>query len=82
MGDDYFCDTRFRESGVDRDLVLWQGTDCTSSNACCSFSNPPEWFYKQLPQPTTDDIEIRVCRDEDSVNENVFIQIAEVYVQQ
>ena len=82
VGNDYFCDTRFRESGVDRDLVLWQGTDCTSSNACCSFNNPP-WFYKQLPQPTTDDIEIRVCRDENrkNFNEDVFIQIAEVYIQ-
>ena len=29
VGNDYFCDTRFRESGPDRDLVLWQGTDCT-----------------------------------------------------
>ena len=80
VGNDYFCDTRFRESGPDRDLVLWQGTDCTSSNACCSFNNPP-WFYKQLPQPTTDDIEMRVCRDEDRGNEDLFIQIAEVYIQ-
>ena len=80
VGNDYFCDTRFRESGSDSDLVLWQGTDCTSSNACCSFNNPP-WFYKQLPQPTTDDIEMRVCRDEDRGNEDVFIQIAVVYVQ-
>ena len=80
VGNDYFCDTRFRETDVDRDLVLWQGTDCTSSNACCSFNNPP-WFYKQLPQPTTDDIEMRVCRDEDRGNEDVFIQIVEVYIQ-
>ena len=80
VGSDYFCDTRIRESGVDRDLVLWQGTDCTSSNACCSFNNPP-WFYKQLPQPTTDDIEMRVCRNEERSNEDVFIQIAEVYIQ-
>ena len=83
VGNDYFCDTRFRESGPDRDLVLWQGTGCTSSNACCSFNNPP-WFYKQLPQPTTDDIEMRVCRDEErgpTINEDIYIQIAEVYIQ-
>ena len=82
VGNDYFCDTRLRGSGVDKDLVLWQGTDCTSSNACCSFNNPP-WFYKQLSQPTTDDIEMRVCRDEDcgAINEDIYIQIAEVYIQ-
>ena len=82
VGNDYFCDTRFRETGPDADLVLWQGTDCTSSNACCSFNNPP-WFYKQLPQPTNDDIEMRVCRDGErgSINEDVLLQIAEVYIQ-
>ena len=82
VGNDYFCDTRVRESGLDRDLVLWQGTGCTSSNACCSFNNPP-WFYKQLPQPTTDDIEMRVCRDEErgNINEDIYIQSAEVYIQ-
>ena len=80
VGNDYFCDTRFRETEIDADLVLWQGTDCTSSNACCSFNNPP-WFYKQLPQPTTDDIEMRVCRDEVRGSEDVLIQIAEVYIQ-
>ena len=36
------------------------------------------WFYKQLPQPTSDDIEMRVCRDESANNENVAI---ELYVQ-
>ena len=80
VGNDYFCDTRFRETGIDGDLVLCQGTDCTSPNACCSFNNPP-WFYKQLPQPTTDGIEMRVCRDEDRANEDVYIQIAEIYIQ-
>ena len=82
VGNDYFCDTRFRESGPDPDLVLWQGTNCTSSNACCSFNNPP-WFYKQLPQPTTDDIEMRVCRDEEggSSGEDILIQSAEIYIQ-
>ena len=80
VGNDYFCDTRFRETETDAGQVLWQGTDCTSSNACCSFNNPP-WFYKQLPQPTTDDIEMRVCRDDRRQNEDVRIQIAELYIQ-
>ena len=59
---------------------LWDGHGCISSNPCCSFNNPP-WFYKQLPQPTTDDIEIRVCRDEDASNEDVTIEIVEIYIQ-
>ena len=33
------------------------------SNSCCSLNTPP-WFVKDLPSPTTDDIEMRVCRPE------------------
>ena len=60
--------------------ILWDGRGCISSNPCCSFNNPP-WFYKQLPQPTTDNIEMRVCKDEDASNEDVAIEIVEIYVQ-
>ena len=38
-------------------------------------------FYKQLPQPTTDDIEMRLCRDERASNENIFIDpMLDIYV--
>jgi hypothetical protein len=68
--DHYFCDGS---------TELWHG--CTaSSNSCCSFNNPP-WFYRQLSQPTTDDIEMRVCRDEDRGNEDIQIQAIDLYVQ-
>ncbi len=33
------------------------------TSTCCQFNNPL-WFCKQLPQPTTDDIELRLCADE------------------
>ena len=69
VGNDYFCDTR----------NLWNGA-CSGSSACCSFNSPP-WFHKQLPQLTTDDIEMRVCRNEKNSQEDVLIQIAEIYIQ-
>ena len=31
--------------------------------------------------PCTDDIEMRVCRDEDSSNEDTAIEMVEIYVQ-
>ena len=44
---------------------LWDGAGCEStSTECCTFNSPP-WFYKQLPQPTTDNIEMMLCRDKD-----------------
>ncbi len=45
------------------DDPLWDGQGCGGTNTCCEFNNPP-WFCKQLPQPTTDDIELRLCGDE------------------
>ena len=86
VGDDYFC-----EAGVEKHLEsntstlysndpLWDGRGCTGTNICCSFNSPP-WFYKQLPQPTTDDIEMRVCKDENVSNEDVAIEIVDIYVQ-
>ena len=49
-------------------------------NACCSFNNPP-WFYKELPQSTTDDIEMRVCKDQDAINEEIAVELTSIYVQ-
>ncbi len=83
VGDDYFCDTG--SSGHYKHIFygddpLWDGDGCGGTNMCCSFNNPP-WFYKRLPQTTTDDIEVRVCRDEESNMEDVAVELIEIYVQ-
>ena len=56
--------------------IEWNGGECSQ---CCSLNNPTQ-FYKQLPQPTTDDIEMRLCRDESASNENIFIEMISIYV--
>ena len=82
VGNDYFCDTGSRNRtqpifyGGD---PLWDGAGCGSQSTCCSFNNPP-WFYKQLPQPTTDNIELRVCRNQAREDEDIAIARVEVYV--
>ena len=66
IGEDYFCDTavtatqRYPGYKVYADDPLWDGQGCDPTSTCCSFNRPP-WFCKQLPQPTTDDLELRVC---------------------
>ena len=84
VGNDYFCDTGSEGQanyGVFySDDPLWDGDGCESPNTCCSFNNPP-WFYKQLSQPTTDNIEMRVCRDESSTNEDIPVEMIDIYVQ-
>ena len=82
---DYFCDTG-NELAVNGtafypDDPLWDGAGCGPQNACCSFNTPP-WFYKQLPQPTTEEIELSVCSNGISRGaEYVAIQQIQIYVQ-
>lgn len=49
------------------------------TSSCCIFNRPP-WFCTLLPQPTTDDIELRICLNED-LQENVAVSLVEIYVQ-
>ena len=46
--------------------------------------SPPPLFYKQLPDPdtpTNDNIEMRVCRDQDGNDEDIAIEAIEFYIQ-
>ena len=84
VGDDYFCDTGI-DTGIRigvfySDDPVWDGAGCGPQSTCCSFNSPP-WFYKQLPQATTDDIEMRVCRNKGRANEDIAVEIVELYVQ-
>ncbi len=56
---------------------MWDGAGCGPLKTCCTFNNSP-WFYKKLPEPTIDDIEMRVCVDEAHTNEDIAVDI---YVQ-
>ena len=83
MENDYFC-----EAGIDifshrtfyPDDPLWDGQDCPSPNTCCQFNSPP-WFCKTLAEPTTEDIEVRLMADEDITNEDIPIELIEIYIQ-
>ena len=82
VGQDYFCDTGNRHwtgNYYFHNSPLWDGAGCGPTNECCTFHNPP-WFYKSLAQGTKDDIEMRVCRDEVSTNEEVYIEEVDIYV--
>ena len=85
VGNDFFCDTgnpasSSRNNNFYSANPLWDGVGCTADNKCCPTDNPP-YFLKTLPQPTTDDIEMRVCRNEGRDNEDIAIETVEIYVQ-
>ncbi|XP_064406706.1 uncharacterized protein LOC135351587 [Halichondria panicea] len=83
IGQDYFCETGSRQGATTStfypDDPVWDGQGCGDTSTCCMFNNPP-WFCKQLPQPTIDDIELRICADEGRNNEDVLIKLAEIYI--
>ena len=72
------CRRNLRPSSVGDDYFcgvanpMW----CTRSDECCT----TPYFLKTLPQPTTDDIEMRVCRNNFRSNEDIAIETVEIYV--
>ena len=84
IGNDYFCDIGSHgpsHPGIFyHDNPLWDGRGCGPTSPCCGFNSPP-WFCKEFPQPTTDDIKVRVCTDSPSYHEDIPIELIELYVQ-
>ena len=90
INNDYFCEDGTISTSEDIRFIdsnpLWDGNGCTGSSTCCEFNNPP-WFCRQLPEPTTEDIEIRILTaviDNDNVrleNEDTPTELIEIYVQ-
>ena len=85
VGQNYFCEsgiTRWNSrTGIfwpDAD-PLWDGQGCGPTSSCCTLHSPP-WFNVQLPSATTNDIEVRICDNEGSQNDNTPIQLMELYV--
>ena len=82
IAQDYFCETgsrQYHESIFYSNDPLWDGQGCGGNSTCCEFNNPP-WFCKQLPQPTMDDIELRLCGDEETENEDTPLELVEIYI--
>ena len=90
IGNDYFCDTGNRgpePSGPGPsnyiyypDDPLWDGEGCGSTSTCCEFNTPP-WFCKSLPQPTSDDLELRMCNYLDyNYEEDKLIYLVDIFI--
>ena len=83
VGRDFFCETASRtgwEETTFGEDPLWDGEGCDSQTECCGFNDPP-WFCKELPQSTTDDIEMRLCLNAHPDYGNVLIEMVDIFVQ-
>ena len=83
VGNDYFC-----ESGAPSPWQykfypndpIWDGLGCGSIEERCCWVPGLPWFHKTLGYTTTDYIEMRLCCNEDSSNEDVPFSIVELYI--
>ena len=85
VGDHYYCEsgatgTWQQNNRVFVEDVLWDGEGCGTGNNCCAQSGMP-WFCRTLPQEVEGDIEIRVCANEGSANEDLYLELLEIYIQ-
>ena len=72
VGMDYSCDvlgTRACKSGCSP-RQIWGSGQCIGNNT----------FYKNLMQPTSDDIKMRVCTDQAEDDEDIYLSFIELYV--
>ena len=83
VGNNYYCESgnpgsTFTFYQIYGDDPLWDGQQCEGE--CCSNGKSPPWFSVELPNPTTDDIEVRICNAESTIDD-VPVQQLELYVQ-
>ena len=86
VGNNYYCESAYRGDCYMNDMLysedpLWDGQQCDNEGTCCTGANTPPWFHVDLPDSTHDDIEVRICHNQDTDDEDSLIQLLELYVQ-
>ena len=85
VGSDYYCEAGLNnppwQSVLYFNDTLWDGHHCNGlMRTCCDPPNLP-CFCKELPEPTTDDLEFRLCGNQAVADEDVPVDLAELYIQ-
>ena len=83
----YYCESGFANHVTSlRNIFytsdpLWDGSGCNlPSTNCCSNVDMP-WFYRVFAMPQQDNIEARICTDQDFVDEAVVIDQLKLFIQ-
>ena len=82
------CDGR-KPSFINNDWTCDKVMSCTSGTFCMPLlwrsqhcgTPGSSWFFKTVPNTTTTDIEVRVCRDQQRSDEDLAIKTIELYIQ-
>ena len=83
VGGDYYCESGTANISQNGEYYfddpLWDGLDC-AGNTCCDDSTQP-WFYRDLNDTITSDLEMRLCNPSRDGRKGVLIVQLEVYIQ-
>ena len=83
ISDNYYCESGNPNNNHTETLYtddpLWDGRQCEGT--CCTGINYPPWFTVQLTAPTSDAIEVSICCDQSTDDEDVPVSQIEIYVQ-
>ena len=84
IGNHYFCEagaTICCSATLHTSDPLWDGQGCDSTEtACCNAPGIP-WFHRDYGNSTTTDyIEMRICGDDDTYDEDAPVSFYEIYV--
>ncbi len=84
VGDNYFCEVGQYWSSrkkIDAADPLWDGEGCgRDEERCCEAPGLP-WFCTDIPGGSHYDIEVRVCADQATTDEDLLWQSLEMYIQ-
>ena len=82
VGNNYYCEsgnpTNSFLSILYNSDKLWDGQQCDDEGTCCT---GPPWFSVELANNSTDNIEVRICGNEATDNEDTPIELLEIYIQ-
>ena len=86
VGENYYCESAYRGNCYLLDTFfsddpLWDGQQCEYEGTCCTGANTPPWFSVSLNGTTSNDIEVRICHNQDTADEDTSVQLLELYVQ-
>jgi len=84
VGTDYYCESGTFNTWDKNEYYfndpLWDGSGCITSNCCDNPTQP--WFYKELSEISTDNVEVRICSSNAFVSRgSTLIDQVELYVQ-
>ena len=79
VGDNYYCESGYNgtfPSGLLTSDPLWDGAGCESEGSCCRAA---PWFTVDLVDSTSDDIEVRICANNEDTEDSP-IHLLELYI--